>query len=120
MFRGKPVGIPFARGRVRVAMIIHVADFMNQDVVQVEIANRVASPVERPVLTDLLPDAAKHLCFNQLLRVRGTSIHFHQRRFNRIKINVRSPLHAVQGEQASLARHCTKLHHLDRSRQMLW
>lgn len=106
---GEPVGVSFARCRVRVAPVVHMADLMDEHVVQVEVADRVERPSQTPFASDLRPLAAEHAGFDQLLRCGWPSVRLHERCFHRVEVNVRSPLHSVQGKELTLASHRTEL-----------
>ena len=90
-----------------------MADLMDQDVVQVEVAKCVLCPGKSPQLAVLSPDSAVHLCLDDLFGLGRTSVGFDERLFDGVKINVRTPLQPVARKERSLASHSGEFDNFD-------
>lgn len=109
----KPVRKLFPATEIGVSPIVHMPDLMNQNVVQVVIADRFCCPAESPQRTGLFPATAEHFGFNSLSRPRLAHIVLLQGFFNRVQIHCRAPLHSIAWKQSPLASHPAQLHHVN-------
>ncbi len=120
VFDGEPVGVAFAGFEIGVAVVVVVAQFVDQDIVEIKILDRCFGPGESPQVAVGRPDAAVHFGFDALLRCGRADVGFFQRLIDGVQINRHAPLHAVTGKEAAFACHAAELHDFQSFGQFLW
>src|SRR5262245_11545387 len=94
-FQSEPLGEPLAVNVAAIATVKNVAQLMYQDVIEIEIADRLLRPDELPANAAVLPASAIHVGLNPLRRLRRLGERFDQRLLDRIEINCVAPLHPI-------------------------
>ncbi len=117
----EPFRIPFPIDGPRIATVQQMAEFVNQNVIQIKISQRLLGPDKFPRCGAILfPTAAVHFRFNALGGLRRRLESFNQAFLDRIQINRRSPLHAIARKTEFLPGHAAKLHDLQRLNKLAW
>src|SRR5262245_49072367 len=75
----EPVREAFAIAAIRIAGVVEMSHFVDQDVVEVEVLDRLLRPCQPPELAVMRPAPAKHPGFDLLLRSRRPAVDFDQR-----------------------------------------
>jgi len=78
VFNGKPVGELFTLAERCVSIIVDMTDFVNQNIVQIEITNRILSPDQSPERPVFNPSSAEHFHFDALRGSGGSNVEFFQ------------------------------------------
>ena len=120
VFDGEPIREALAIQEAAVSIVDRVADFVDQHIVQVKVADGILRPVQHPAGSILFPTSAEHARFDDLLRSRRVDVSLRQRGLDRIKVDRRTPLHAVAGKQSPLARHLAELNHFEVLKVFFW
>lgn len=114
----EPIGVSLAIAEAGVAIVEQMAQFVEQDVVQVIVANRFGGPDELPATgTGLLPLTPVHAGFDLLSRRRWATKVLDQPLLHRIQVDGAAPLHPVAREGLFLRGHAAELHDLQRPDQ---
>ena len=119
IFNREPFSIALAVDIVRIAIIVQMAQFVDEDVVKIKILDGWLRPGKPPHAGRWLVPAATihsrlidHIHAGRLVKI------LFQRLLQRIKIEGGPPLHAITGKAFFLACHPAKLHHLQRAKKV--
>ena len=118
-FRGEPDRELFSFVRIRVSGVVDVADFVDQNIVQIEVPNRFPGPGEFPLVTILSPFRSKHPSFDQLVWFGRETIRLDEAFFDRIQVNIRAPLHPIQRKETSFSGHSAQLNYFNPTRERI-
>jgi hypothetical protein len=110
---GKPVSKPLPIGIASVPIVDQVAQFVNQDIIEIEIPDCGRRPHESPhPAIRFFPSASMHFRLSAFSRQRGTREVLDQRLLEWIQVERTTPLHAVTWQRAFLPRHPAELNDL--------
>ena len=90
-----------------------MSDFVDQNIIEVVIADRAFVPDQPPAGSLLNPAATEHFRFNPLLKPWSADVKLFEIFLNRIQVHGRSPLQSVTRKQTPLASDATELHELE-------
>src|SRR5207248_6411000 len=110
----EPFGVPLAVPMAGVAAVENVPQLVDQNVVEIEVANRFLGPNQLPLPAIDFPRGPVHGRFDLLSRLWRLAERLDERLFDRIEIDGATPLHAIAGRAALLLRHLAELHHFER------
>src|SRR5580704_5778382 len=86
IFDCEPVCETFALDEAAVAIVNGMSDLVDQDIVEIEISDRVGSPTQVPAAPVGLPLPAVHSGFDELFWARRPRVAFHIRRLDRVQV----------------------------------